>query len=233
MMRTVAFVALALLGLVLVPLPAGASDLDLRIGAYFPSADSSLFDDNEELYGFGPSQLIEDSDWIGVYGGAEWRFRLKPSLYLGLHLDGYGRRLDTEYLDFERPNGAPILQSLKLSVIPLGASLRWVPRDGRHDVSPYFGAGIDAVFYQYEEFGDFIDFFADDLPVVPDHFVDDGVAFGAHALVGVRVPVSDDISVLAEARYLWSRTDMGDDFGPDLTIDLGGLSATFGVSIRF
>jgi opacity protein-like surface antigen len=231
MTRARAVVALAVL--LVVPLPAAASDLDLRIGAYFPSADSSLFNDNEELYGFSPNHPVEDSDWIGVYGGAEWRFRVAPSFYLGIHLDGYGRSLDTEYLDFERPGGAPIFQTLKLSILPLGASIRWVPKDGRHDISPYFGAGVDAVFYQYEEFGDFIDFFRDDLPVIPDHFVDDGAAFGFHALAGIRVPVSDDISVLVEGRYLWSKTDMGDDFGPDLEIDLGGISATVGVSIRF
>jgi opacity protein-like surface antigen len=231
MTRAVASVALVVLALV--PLPASASDLDLRIGAYFPSADSLLFRDNSELYGFGPNDPVEESDWIGVYGGAEWRFRMAPSLWLGFHVDGYGRNLDTEYVDFERPNGAPIFQTLQLSIIPVGASLRWMPRDGRRDISPYIGGGIDAVFYEYEEFGDFIDFFDDDLPVVPDHFQDDGVAFGAHVMAGIRIPVSDDISVLGEARYLWSKTDMGEDFGPDLDIDLGGLSATLGVSIRF
>jgi opacity protein-like surface antigen len=231
MKRALAVVALVVLAMV--PRPAAASDLDVRIGALFPSADSILFDDNEELYGFGPGFPLEDSDWIGVYGGAEWRFRVAPSLWLGFHLDGYGRTLDTEYLDFERPDGFPIRQSLNLNILPVGASLRWMPRDGRREVSPYVGGGIDAVFYEYEEFGDFIDFFDDDLPVVPDHFQDDGTAFGAHVFVGVRVPVSDDISLLGEARYLWARTDMGEDFGPDLEIDLGGVSATFGISIRF
>ena len=231
MTRAVAVLAMA--ALAFLPLPADASELDLRIGAFFPRADSSLFDDNRELYGFGVDAFLEKSDWIGVYGGAEWRFRVAPSLWMGLHVDGYGRSLHTEYLDFERPSGAPIEQSLKLSIVPLGATIRWVPRDGRRDISPYLGGGIDAVFYKYEEIGDFIDFFDDELPVVEDHFVDDGAALGFHVLAGLRVPVSDDISLSGEARYLWARTDMGDDFGPDLEIDLSGLSATFGVSIRF
>jgi opacity protein-like surface antigen len=231
MTRTVASLVLA--ALVLLPWPASGSDLDLRIGAFFPRAQSNLFADNRELYGFGEDDPVGKSDWVGVYGGAEWRFRIAPSLYAGLHVDGYGRTLNTEYRDFERPSGRPIEQSLKLSIVPLGASLRWVPRDGRRDVSPYLGAGIDAVFYKYEEIGDFIDFFDDDLPVVEDHFVDDGAALGFHALAGLRVPLTDDISLTGEARYLWARTDMGDDFGPDLEIDLSGLSATFGVSIRF
>lgn len=231
MTRALAVVALA--ALALVPLPAEASELDLRIGAFFPRADSSLFDDNRELYGFGENDPVEKSDWIGAYGGAEWRFRVAPSLYVGLHLDGYGRTIHTEYRGYERPSGLPIEQSLKLNIVPLGATLRWVPRDGRRDVSPYLGAGVDVVFYKYEEFGDFIDFFDDDLPVVEDHFIDEGAALGVHALAGLRVPVSDDISVIGEVKYLWARTDMGDDFGPDLRIDLSGASATLGINLRF
>jgi opacity protein-like surface antigen len=225
--------ALALTLLALVPCRTQASDLDLRIGAYFPSADSNLFDDDSDLYGFSAIDPVEDGDWIGVYGGAEWRFRLRPSLWLGVHLDGYGRTLHTEYLDFERPDGRPIEQSLKLDIVPLGATLRFMPRDGRREVSPYLGAGVDVVFYQYEEIGDFIDFFTDDLPVIPDHFVDDGSAFGVHVMAGIRVPVSDDVSILGEARYLWAKTDMSDDFRGANEIDLGGISATVGVSIRF
>ena len=223
---------LALAALALLPLDAAASELDLRIGAFFPRAESNLFDDVSDLYGFGVDDPVEKRDWVGVYGGAEWRFRLAPSLWMGVHLDGYGRTLHTEYLDFERPSGLPIEQSLKLNVVPLGASIRFVPRDGRRDFSPYLGAGIDAVFYQYEEIGDFIDFFDDDLPVLEDHFVDEGAALGFHVLAGLRLPVTDDVAITGEARYLWAKTDMGDDFRGN-EIDLGGLSATVGVSIRF
>jgi len=231
MTRARAVVALAVL--LVVPLPAAASDLDLRIGASFPSADSSLFNDNEELYGFSPNHPVEDSDWIGVYGGAEWRFRVAPSFYLGIHLDGYGRSLDTEYLDFERPGGAPIFQTLKLSILPLGASIRWVPKDGRHDISPYFGAGVDAVFYQYEEFGDFIDFFSDNLDIRPDSFESDGAAFGGHAAVGLRIPIGHDFAITAEGRYQFAqRKRMEEDFDQNI-IDVNGASATIGIRLRF
>ena len=74
---------LALAALALVPCRAAASDLDLRIGAYFPSADRNLFDDDADLYGFSAASPIEDGDWIGVYGGAEWRFRLTRDGFLG------------------------------------------------------------------------------------------------------------------------------------------------------
>jgi hypothetical protein len=44
--------------------------------------------------------------------------------------------------------------------------------------------------------------------------------------------VSDDVSIVGEARYYWSKTDMGDDFR-NTEIDLGGLAATVGVHVRF
>jgi hypothetical protein len=92
--------------------------------------------------------------------------------------------------------------------------------------------GIDAMVYEYEEFGDFVDFFDPDLEIIPDSFRDDGVAFGFHAGGGLRVFLSDDFAIVGEGRYYWSETDMNDDFQQN-RIDLGGWSATVGVHVRF
>jgi opacity protein-like surface antigen len=224
MSRAVAVLALGALSVV--PLPAAASEIDVRLGGFFPRAQSNLFRDDSELY------TVDRDDWQGLTGGAEFRFRVAPSLYVGLNLDGYGRTVHTQYREFTRESGREITQSLKLNIVPLGASLRWLPRDGRRDISPYVGAGVDAFFYKYEEFGDFIDFESEDLDIIPDSFVSDGAAPGFHVLAGLRVPVSDDFSLVGEGRYQWARTDMGDDFRGN-RLDLGGWSATFGVSLRF
>ena len=60
---------LALAALALLPLDASASELDLRIGAFFPRAESNVFDDVSDLYGFGEDDPVEKRDWVGVYGG--------------------------------------------------------------------------------------------------------------------------------------------------------------------
>ena len=88
------------------------------------------------------------------------------------------------------------------------------------------------VFYEYKEYGDFVDFFDPDLPVIPDSFRSDGVAWGFHATGGVRVFVNDDFAIVGEARYLVAKDDMDDDFRGN-RIDLGGVFATLGVHIRF
>jgi opacity protein-like surface antigen len=224
MSRTVAVLALG--ALAIVPLPSAASELDLRIGGFFPRAESNLFRDDSELY------TVENDDWRGLTGGVEFRFRVAPSFYVGLNLDGYGRTVHTHYREFTRESGREVTQSLKFNVVPLGASVRWLPRDGRRDTSPYLGAGVDLFFYKYEEFGDFIDFESEDLDILADSFVSEGTAPGFHVLAGLRVPVTDDFSLVGEGRYQWARTDMGDDFRGN-RLDLSGLSVTFGASVRF
>ena len=100
------------------------------------------------------------------------------------------------------------------------------------------GGGVDAVFYEYEEFGDFIDFFDPELPIYADAFVDDGVAFGLHALGGIRFYINRDFAIVGEGRYQWAGADMDEDFAPQEPgfrnrIDLSGWTWTVGLHVRF
>jgi opacity protein-like surface antigen len=211
---------------------ADAGGLDLRIGGYFPRGNDTLFQDVRDLY------LVEKSDFFGVYGGIEYNQVLMDNVELGIHLDGYGRTVDTSYRDYTRPGGDEIFQSLKLNMVPLGVSIRFVPTSKRARIAPYVGGGVDAIFYHYEESGDFIDFFDPELAIVGDTFVSDGAAFGFHVLGGLRVYINRDIAIVGEGRYQWAKDDMGDDFAPNETglvnrLDLSGWTATIGVHIRF
>jgi len=225
MRRIVVVAALGALGLAAAPERAAAGGLDLRAGAFFPRAESNLFDDTNELFG------TQKDDWVGFTGGAEYSFGLADHVELGFHVDGYSRTLDTSYVDFTRPNGGEIFQTLKLTTAPVGATLRFVVNPSRGAFTPYVGGGVDVVYYKYEEFGDFIDFFNDDR-ISSDFFIDEGAAFGAHVVGGVRIPFGDDFSLVAEGRYLWAKKDMGEDFRLN-EIDLSGPSATLGINLRF
>jgi hypothetical protein len=242
--RAIAVLSLGLLAAL--PATAGASSLELRIGGFFPRTDSNLFRDDAQLYmipgqpcpPLPDSPCLTRSDWQGVYGGAEFSLNPSDHVELGFHLDGYGRRLDTSYRDYTRPSGGEILQSLKLTLVPLGATLRLFPIDRDATVSPYVGVGPDLVFYKYEEFGDFIDFADPELTIRADDFVSDGVRPGFHVTGGLRVRVGHDFSILGEGRYQWAKGTLGDDFsaqpGQDaLRLDMSGFSAVVGLSIRF
>src|SRR5215208_2736469 len=194
------------LGLMLVaPGNTFASGLELRIGGFGPRGHSDLFSDVDELYG------VRRQDFQGVTGGVEYSFNMTDHVELGLHLDGYGRTVDSTYRDFEREDGTPIFQELQLNVVPLGFSVRLLPAGRRARLSPYVAAGADVFFYKYEEQGEFIDFFSDDLDISTDAFVSEGAAPGFHVAAGLRVALSPDFDLTGEARYQQARTRMNDD----------------------
>jgi hypothetical protein len=209
----------------LVPAETRASGLELRLGGFQPQANANLFEDTAELFG------TRDRDWRGLSGGVEFAMGLGDRAEVGVHLDGYGRTLDTSYVDFVRDDGSEIFQTLRLNVVPLGVTLRFLPLGDRATVSPYVAAGADVFFYKYEEFGEFIDFFADN-EILEDSFVSDGAAGGFHVAAGLRVPVSHDFAVTGEVRHQWAKADMADDFR-ESRIDLGGTHVTVGFHVRF
>jgi hypothetical protein len=239
----------ATLSLILVALvvagasPALAGGFDARIGGFLPRArdcgipsnqraEYTLFQDDCELY------FVKPSDFDGVYGGIEFNQVLNSYVEIGVSYDYYSRTTDTSYRDYTHPDGGEIQQSLRLRVSPLGLTVRLMPTGKKAKVAPYIGGGIDALFYKYEEYGDFIDFYDPDLAITGDHFVTDSTAFGYHALGGLRVYLNRDFAIVGEGRYQWGKDDMRDDFAPNdpalvNTIDLSGWTFTVGVHVRF
>jgi hypothetical protein len=214
--------------------PASAGSLDLRVGGFFPRAESNLFVDDASLYTVSPK-----SDFDGWYGGIEYSMKIKDNLEWGIHVDGYGKHVHTRYNDYTRDDGSEIFQTLELDIIPVGMSLRFGPTSRRAKFAPYVTVGADAVFWEYKEYGDFVDFSRPDLPIIPDSFKSTGVQPGFHGAVGFRVALSPDFFLTAEGRYLWAPLDtMGDDFAPngpglENKIDVSGFSVTAGLRIRF
>lgn len=212
---------------------ASAGGLDLRIGGFLPDAKSTLFQDDESLYtrDANPDVGVRPKDWRGITGGAEYNANLGRNLELGFSLDAYGRRLETSYRDYTDESGGEVRQTLKLTTVPLGVTIRLVPGSRYARLTPYLGAGVDLIFYRYEEYGDFIDF-RGDYSILSDDFVSEGVAPGVHVAGGIRVALNDDFSLVGEARYQRAKHDMGDDFRGS-RIDLSGTSVTLGLHLRF
>lgn len=209
---------------------AEAGSLDLRGGAFFPRAESNLFYDDAELY-VRNGQPLEKSDWVNAIGGLQYNQEIGSLVELGFSIDFFQRTLQTSYRDFVTSNDREILQTLQLNMVPMGVQVRIGPTRRGH-VSPYVAVGGDLVYYEYEEWGDFVDFDDPRNTIVGDSFVSQGVAPGFHVAGGIRVPVSDDFSINAEGRYQWAEDDMGDDFRGN-RIDLTGASVTVGLNLRF
>jgi hypothetical protein len=235
-----------------------AGGLDLRVGAFFPRgrdcgipssrpAEYTLFQDVCELYvpaEHGLGDMNWKSEFNGVYGGIEFNQVITDYVEVGVSYDYYAETVDTSYRDYEWDNGDEIRQQLRLRMSPLGATVRFLPTSKKAKIVPYVGGGIDAIFYKYEEHGDFVCFppasgeCRFDYDVVPDGFRGESVAFGYHALGGLRVYLNRDFAIVGEGRYQWGKDVMNDDFSPNAAglenrIDLSGWTATVGLHVRF
>lgn len=84
-------------------------------------------------------------------------------------------------------SGNPILADLKLRIVPITATFRWLPLGRRAGVVPYVGAGAAVFIWRYSEIGDFV---ADDnVTIISGNFSGSGTTAGPVVLGGVRVPV--------------------------------------------
>ncbi len=168
----------------------------------------------------------------GTIGG-EWLVGVGNYLEAGVGI-GYQRRtVPTVYLDFTHDDGFEIAQELKLRVIPITGTIRFLPTGRNASVQPYFGGGIGAFNWRYSEVGEFVDFRDDSI--FRARYSADGTAVGPVLLAGLRAPVGDTWLVGGELR--WQRAE-GDTNAADTgllgdKIDLGGWSLNFGFHFRF
>jgi opacity protein-like surface antigen len=174
--------------------------------------------------------LFEIDDFNSVPVGAEYLFGFGDFLEAGAGIGYQQRTVSSIYRDFTDIDNTEIEQDLKLRVVPMSATLRFLPI-GRGGIEPYVGAGIGFFNWRYSEAGEFID--VDGL-IFRDRFSDSGTAVGPVILGGVRFPVSDVFTVGGELRYQKAEGDIDADSGLlGEKIDLGGWTTSFTMHIRF
>jgi hypothetical protein len=195
-----------------------------------------------DLFSFTTRELtLGKSDFSGLAGGGDVSFRLSPRLDLMIGAEYTGRVKQSEFRDlvgtddlpieqrtrFER---APLAANLKLYLVPKGrtiGSFAWVPSK----VAPYVGAGGGAMWYRFRQNGDFVDYQTNEI--YSDFLESAGWAPLAQGLAGVDVAVTPRFAVTGEARYSWARAGLSDSYVDFDRIDLSGLAATIGISLRF
>jgi len=170
------------------------------------------------------------SDFGGPVFGAEYVGALGDNFDAGLGVGFYQRTVPTVYTDFTNSNGSEIEQDLKLRVVPFTATVRWLPMGHHNGVEPYIGAGVGVFNYRYSESGQFL---ATDRSIFRGTFVGSGTATGPVILGGIRVPVGS-WAVGGELRYQSAEGKLpaDQDFAGS-KIDLGGITYTFTINIRF
>jgi hypothetical protein len=201
----------------------------------FARADSDLFD-------FVQRQLtVDKKDFNAPMIGIDGAITLTPRLDVMVGVEFGQANKESEYRDFVDNRLLPINQSttlkqshvsgsLRFNLLPRGQSVSrfaWIPRS----VTPYVGAGGGAVWYKFEQNGDFVDFV--DHSVFTDYFVSSGFTPSAHIFGGTDVHLYRILFLTAEGRYVWAHGKLGKDFVDFDPIDLAGFRLSTGIHLMF
>jgi hypothetical protein len=159
---------------------------------------------------------------------------------------GFSRsRHKSEFRDLVDNNDRPIEQTTTFERLPLTLNLRynltapgrsigrlaWIPSR----VVPYVGAGVGGMRYRFRQEGDFVNYATNAVfSSVIDSGADAGAdwTFVAQGIAGVDYNVSPRFGLSFDARYLHARGELGAAFQGYDRIDLSGVSATVGLSLR-
>jgi hypothetical protein len=195
-----------------------------------------------DLFSFTSSMLtLDHGDFSGPAFQVDVDYTIVPRLDARFSF-GFARASHgSEFRDYVDNNRQPIEQRTEFTRLPLTASVKaylsgpgrtvghfaWIP--SRY--APYVGGGGGAMWYRFQQQGDFIDFAT--FNVFSDLFDSEGWTPTVQGFVGTDVSLSPRFAVTMEGRYQWARTPLGIDFRQFAPIDLSGFSLTAGFAIRY
>lgn len=211
-----------------------STTLGVRIGYAIPRADSEIFDlTRREL-------TVEKEDFNAVALAADLGIRLSDRIDLAVGIGFENSEIDSESREFIGTDDLPILQTTDFRRMPFTVGLKayltdrgrrisdlaWIP--GK--LAPFVGGGVGFMWYQFEQEGEFVDY--ETLDIFYDYFSSRSGSTLAYATAGFDYSLGLRWILTAEARYSWASADMGGHFIGFDSIDLNGLRAAFGFSVR-
>lgn len=213
------------------------ASLSLRIGAARPSASNGVF-------AFAAEELtLSPNDYTALNVGADIGVPITQRVELQLSAATAGRRVESEYRNFIGGDDLPIEQATRLRRVPLSLGVRynlvpagravgrlaWVPTK----LVPYVAAGGGAMWYKFQQEGEFVDFQSVNLNVFRAKLEAKGWAPLGYAATGFTWSLLPAVALNTELRYDHSQAPMqGDYTGFDKTA-ISGVGLTTGFQFRF
>lgn len=201
----------------------------------FASANSDLFDFVERHL------TVDKEDFNAPAFGFDFGVAVTNRVDVQFTFESSTAKKSSEYRDFVDNLLLPIEQetslkerniggSVRFSLVPRGRNVSryaWVPRN----ITPYVGAGGGALWYKFEQSGDFVDF--QDFRVFTDYFESSGFTPSAHVFAGTDIKLYRSLYLTVEGRYLWAKGKLGPDFVDFDPIDLAGFRLATGIHLLF
>ena len=209
--------------------------ISMRLGYAGANAGSDVFDfAREEL-------TLDQRDFSGGLFGVEVAFRTSERLDIVAAFANSSSTTRSEFRDWVGEDDLPIEQETTFTRRPFTVSARYYLADRGRSVSrfawipnrltPYVGAGVGVMWYEFLQDGDFVDF--QDLAIFNTRFLSDGTSMMGQALGGFEFSVSPRVVANVEGRYEWASAELGQDFVEFDDIDLSGFQVSVGLGIRF
>jgi len=179
------------------------------------------------------SLVFKISDFNGFTFGGEWLYGVNEYLEVGAGVNYFQNSAHSYYADVVNTDQTNIRQDLQLRIVPITATVRFLPIGRSAPVQPFVGGGIGIFPWKYSEVGEFVDF--SDGTIFRDRFIADGTAVGPVILAGVRFPIGDALTTGVEFRWQKAEGDTKPEESGLLApkIDLGGWTTAWNMHIRF
>jgi hypothetical protein len=170
-------------------------------------------------------------DFDGFTFGGEWLVPLHNMFDAGIGLGFFQETVHAVDSNFVNVNGSEVVANLKLRIVPVTGTFRFLPLGHNAPIQPYVGAGVGVFGWRYAEYGQFVD--PDTHNIFNGNFVGTGWDVGPVVLGGVRVPIGPTAAGF-EARWQSAKGALppGQGFA-GTKIDLGGMNYLFTFNIRF
>lgn len=202
-----------------------------NLGYFVVKSDNDRGED-DVLFRNKDSLIFDTKDFNGATIGAEWLIGLGEYLEGGVGVSYYQKTVPSIYGSLVQDDGTEIEQDLKLRIVPITATVRFLPIGRRNPIQPYVGAGIGFYNWRYSEAGEFVDFNND---VFRATFEADGNEVGPVVLGGIRFAASEQWLVGGEFKWQDAKGDTGGIDAGFLgdEIHLGGWSTSFTLHFKF
>lgn len=198
--------------------------------------------EGSDVFTFTRTNLtVSEGDFAAPSLGVEAAVRLTERLDAALGYEYAGATVLSEDRRFVTQDDRPIPQatefdrhrlmaSLKAYLLTRGRSISqfaWIPSAW----SPYIGAGVGATWYEFVQYGDFVDY--ETWDIFEDRLQSDGRGYTAHAMAGVDVTLSPRFLLRGEYRHVWGGAALDRRYFEGFDdIDLSGSRLTLGVGVR-
>jgi outer membrane protein W len=214
-------------------------------GSFSLRAGYALANAGSDVFSEATRQLtLDKNDFSAITWGGDISYSATPRTDLVFDGGYSSSSVPSEFREFTDNNDLPIQQSTKYRRVPLTVGLKYYLADrGRSvgefayipsKIAPYVGVGAGAMWYKFEQNGDFVDFNTPDLEIFSATLESKGWTPMGQGTAGVDYTIGPWLALTGEGRYQWARARLDPDvFSGFQKIDLSGFTGTVGFKVRF